>query len=317
MGNNQLRPYPVYTGAKERQHLQRQSGIDITSYCDGAAYASTDGSCYFGGTNGVLAVECNAVQTDSIMPPVRFNTITAGNIEHNIDPTSQLEFSYRDNTFSIGFDAVDYWRGHDFQYSYRLLGASDKWVDNGNSERISFTNLPSGNYRLQVRYRHGATQSGIYELPLRITPPWYASPWAFTVYILLIIALFIGIIAVLMRNQRRKRHRIVKDMEHQQREDIYESKLRFFTNITHELCTPLNLISGSCQRMLDNKNLDASTQRFTSLIHRNSRRLNELIQELIEFRRIDTDHRKPDVTQTDVSTLTAEIADNFRIIAVR
>ncbi len=291
------------------------SGIDITSYCDGAAYASTDGSCYFGGTNGVLAVECNSVQTDSIMPPVRFNTITAGNIEHNIDPTSQLEFSYRDNTFSIGFDAVDYWRGHDFQYSYRLLGASDKWVDNGNSERISFTNLPSGNYRLQVRYRHGATQSGIYELPLRITPPWYASPWAFTVYILLIIALFIGIIAVLMRNQRRKRHRIVKDMEHQQREDIYESKLRFFTNITHELCTPLNLISGSCQRMLDNKNLDASTQRFTSLIHRNSRRLNELIQELIEFRRIDTDHRKPDVTQTDVSTLTAEIADNFRIMA--
>lgn len=291
------------------------SGIGIMSYCDGAAYASPDGNCYFGGTNGFLSVECTNVQTDSYMPPVIFNAVAVNNAESNIDPSQPLEFSYRDNTFSIDFDAVDYWRGHDFQYSYRLLGASDKWIGNGNSERISFTNLPPGNYRLQIRYRHGTTESDTYELPLRITPPWYASNWAFAIYIILVITIFIGIIAMIMRNQRRKRLRLVKDMEHQQREDIYESKLRFFTNITHELCTPLNLISGSCQRLLDNKNLDATTQRFTSLIHRNSRRLNELIQELIEFRRIDTDHRKPDVSQADVSSLTTEIADNFRLMA--
>lgn len=291
------------------------SGIGITSYCDGAAFASAGGECFFGGTNGILAVEPTGISVDSFIAPVIFHSVTSGSGEYNIDPDSPLIFSHDNNTFAIEFSAIDYWRGHDFRYSYRLLGASDTWIDNGNMSRISFNNLPPGNYRLQVRYDNGNTISNIYELPVRITPPWYASMWALAAYILIFTAAFILIIMTVIRKQRTKRRRIIKEMEHQQKEDIYESKLRFFTNITHELCTPLSLISGSCQRILDNKNQDPSTLRFTSLIQRNSRRLNELIQELIEFRRIDTDHRKPEVAETDVSALTSEIAENFNILA--
>ena len=291
------------------------SGIGIMSYCDGAAFASPDGECFFGGTNGILAVEPTGIKADDYMPPVIFQSVIVGNTDTNIDPSQPLEFSHDKNTFSIDFSAVDYWKGHDFRYSYRLLGASDTWIDNGNSSRISFTNLPPGKYRLQVRYHNGNTLSNIYELPIRISPPWYASVWAMIIYVILIIAAFIAVIVTIMRKQHQKRRAIIKEMEHQQKEDVYESKLRFFTNITHELCTPLSLILGSCQRILDGKNQDEATLRFTSLIQRNSRRLNELIQELIEFRRIDTDHRKPDVEMVDVSALTTEIAENFNIMA--
>lgn len=89
---------------------------------------------------------------------------------------------------------------------------------------------------------------------IQITPPWYLSNWAYILYFILISLFCASSIYLLIRQYRRKQHRIIEKMNREKKEEIYESKLRFFTNITHEFCTPLTLIYGPCEKYLHTHN---------------------------------------------------------------
>lgn len=116
------------------------------------------------------------------------------------------------------------------------------------------------------------------------------------------------------KHHKKRKYQLIK-LQQKQKEEIYESKLRFFTNITHELCTPLTLIAGPCQRVLSYPRSDSYILKYTELIQRNVRRLNELLQELIEFRRIDTQHRQCTIEDINLSELGTEVFNSFTELA--
>lgn len=108
---------------------------------------------------------------------------------------------------------------------------------------------------------------------------------------------------------------MIERINRRQRNELYESKLRFFTNVTHEFCTPLTLIYGPCQRILTYPSTDNYIRKYASIIQQNAQKLNALILELIEFRRLETGNKTLEIQKLSVSAQTQNTADSFNELA--
>lgn len=307
---------------KETFHLyNKHNGIQIVEFSDGAAFKdSKTNNLYFGGINGFVVVSETNIQQQDFLPPIYFGDLmiygSKGNLYDYImdeEGSNVLRLSHNQNFFSLSFTALDYINGYDYNYYYQLEGLSKQWIDNGASNYASFTSIPPGEYILHVKYKNKLTgiESPEYSLIIKISPPWYMSWWAYLVYTVLILICIIYIIKeIYVRNERKKKNAIRK-LQQQHQEEVYESKLRFFTNIAHEFCTPLTLIYGPCNNILTYLGTDNYIKKNILLIQRNAERMNDLIQNLIEFRRIETDNSSPVIENIDVSTLIKDLSESF------
>jgi len=154
-------------------------------------------------------------------------------------------------------------------------------------------------------------ESDVYSLLIRIGDPWYASWWAYLIYSLCLLLIAAMLIRSFILRTKRKKQELLNEIEKRHQKNVFESKLRFFTNIAHEFCTPLTLIYGPCGRILSSKGLSKFVVDYVQMIQTNAERLNNLIHELIEFRRIETGNREVRVESLDVSSIVKGIAKTF------
>ncbi|MDR3184510.1 MAG: response regulator, partial [Prevotellaceae bacterium] len=297
------------------------NGLDVIEFSDGAYYHDErTGMLFFGGTNGFVCITQDDFADKAFTPPVSFTGLTIDETEYNLSDfmhrkknSEYLELKYEQNFFSISFIALDYINGQHYRYFYNLENFNDKWMDKGSLNVVTFTKVPPGEYTLHVKYENGISlsQNDIYSLKIVILPPWYRTVWAYLLYALLFLAFFYFVIFLIRKNYKDKRTAMIEKFNQQQKEEIYESKLRFFTNITHEFCTPLTLIYGPCSRILFYQKTDMFIKKYALLIMKNTERLNLLIQELIEFRRIETGYKACSIEHLAVSELAKSIADSF------
>ncbi len=310
---------------KTFQIYKQQNELDVIEFSDGAFYKDdASGTLFFGGVNGFVTITKNDFTQNEYMPPILFNNLSIFGKSCNISDfltgegeMETLELNYSQNFFSISFTAIDYINGSNYEYLYKLDNLSNSWVENGNSNTTSFTSISPGKYTLYVKYKNRITgkESPVYSLIIEIKPPWYRTNLAYVIYGILLLALIAFCIRLSVKWIKMKREGIISKLNEKQKEEIYESKLRFFTNITHEICTPLTLIYGPCEKIITHKNTDSHIQKYASLIQRNVEKLNTLIQELIEFRRLDSDNKPLDIKEVQVSETSKSIADLFLEIA--
>lgn len=208
---------------------------------------------------------------------------------------------------------MDYLNGNNCTYFYKLKGLSDQWVNNGSESGVSFTNMAPGEYTLLVKYYNSVfdKESDVYSLVIRIGDPWYASWWAYLIYALCLLLLAALLIRSFILRSKRKKQELLNEIEKRHQKNVFESKLRFFTNIAHEFCTPLTLIYGPCGRILSSKGLSKFVVDYVQMIQTNAERLNNLIHELIEFRRIETGNREVRIESLNVSSIVKGIAKTF------
>ena len=269
----------------------------VTEFSDDAYWKCPyTGRLFFGGVDGLVWIDPQNDRQESYSPDLHFFELKMG------DETISL-YDYADanpgpvtippdvSTFTISFVATDYIHGDNYEYSYLLQDYNTAWTELQKSNEISFTKLPYGNYTLKVRYKNDVYDSNAreYLLPLKILPPWYLSTWAIAVYIFLAI-LFAGVL-VYWTNRRiaEKQQQVARKIHEEQKEKLYEAKLNFFANITHELCTPLTLINGVgdyIQTYAENTS-DNKLKRYIRILRDNVASLNELIQEILDFRKIE------------------------------
>ncbi|GHT63625.1 hybrid sensor histidine kinase/response regulator [Bacteroidia bacterium] len=307
------------TDAKNFRVYNHKSGLNVFEFSDGA-YLRDDktGTLFFGGTNGFVMISPDMYANKKFVPDIYFTGLKIYENEYNLNDLIQpdakgefLKLKYDQNFFSISFIALDYLNGQNCRYYYNLENLNDKWIDNGTSNMVNFTNVPPGEYVLRVKCNNGNLMTDIYSLRIKILPPWYQTAWAYAVYTMLfLLSAYITVQTVRWR-YRLKRESIIEKMNQQQKEEIYESKLRFFTNITHEFSTPLTLIYGPCDRILSYEKSDGFVKKYAQLIMKNAERLHSLIQELIEFRRIETGHKSCVIARVDISDSARTIADSF------
>lgn len=307
------------------QTYNRENGLDVTEFSDGAFYKDNrTETLFFGGTNGFVTIRPNVNTVEDYMPGINLKGFSIFGKEYNIHEFLQekkgktiLELDYSQNFFCIDFKAIDYINGNNYSYSYKLEETSNQWIESGTSASAIFSNLSPGEYTLLVKYRNNINgkESQTQSLIVRITPPWYLSSWAYAVYFLLFALLCAFIVYRIIYGYRRKQHRIIERMNRQKKEEIYESKLRFFTNITHEFCTPLTLIYGPCEKILAYPQADDYIRKYGRLIQQNTEKLNSLILELLEFRRLETGNKILSVCPVPVSEKLHSIVEAFSELA--
>lgn len=297
----------------------RSNGMNVTEFSDGAYFIDPQSNdLFFGGTNGFVIIHKEDIKTPIESFPIIFKNIRVNEENYNLMNFMKdgvLMLNYTQNFFTLSFSVADHINRNKHTYFYKLEGLNSSWFNNYNSNKIVVTNLPPGTYELLVKYQYGQMESEVTTLKIRILAPWYASWWAYLIYFILAVLVGWYIYYLISLKKRRARNKQMAALQQRQKEEIYESKLRFFTNITHELCTPLTLIAGPCQRILEYKNSDDFVLKYARLIERNAHRMNELTQELIEFRRIETQHKQFHIENIEITRLTEEIFNSFSDLA--
>ena len=268
-------------------------GLNTIEYSDGACFADPrTGTLFFGGIDGLVTIEDTGFREQEYNPPMLFRDIRLNdgirNIGDMLSRDGVLTLRHGQRIFEITVSALDYVNGSNYSYYSRLDGYNDQWA--GASSQLSFADLPAGTYRLDVRYRNNITgaESPVYSLPIRLKPAWYATAAAKCLYVLLLLAVVGGVIRHYLLRYRRRRAEKLQRLEIRRKEEVYESKMRFFSNITQELSMPLTMISAPCQQILAYRKADPYVLKYAQTIRQNVSKLHDLIYMLHEFRGIRT-----------------------------
>ncbi len=307
------------------QTYNRKSGLEVTEFSDGAFYKDIPTeTLFFGGTNGFVVVKPNACSISDYMPKINIKGLSIFGKEYNIHDflhekkgKKVLQLDYSQNFFCIDLMVVDYINGNNYSYSYKLDEVSNQWIESGNSASAVFSNLSPGQYTLSVKYKNNINgkECEPQSFLIQVTPPWYLSYWAYIIYFILLVLLCASSVYLLIKQYHRKQRHIIEKMNREKKEEIYESKLRFFTNITHEFCTPLTLIYGPCEKILAYSQSDSYIRKYGKMIQQNTEKLNALILELLEFRRLETGNKALSIQRLPVSDKLQSIAESFGELA--
>lgn len=198
---------------------------------------------------------------------------------------------YNQNSFAFRFAALCYAAPEENYLSYTLKGFDKEWYSTTKSSTASYTNLKPGDYTFCVKTANakGEWSNDIKSIHIHIAPPFWKSPWAYLLYFILSAA-GIGYIFYRFRKQiTDKQQRQLEILEAEKEKEIYHAKIDFFTNIAHEIRTPLTLIKGPLENILHKENIDRNTIRENlDVMERNTLRLLDLTNQLLDFRKTET-----------------------------
>lgn len=264
-----------------------------------------------GTDDGILRINPTALSKSSYTPSIAFTGLRIQGIQQNlnIDDLTVLNLKPHKRNISVEFAALDYVDPSSINYAYRLKGMEKSWNED-NSRKASYINLPPGEYKLQIRSTNsdGVWTNNIRTLRIVVTPTFWETYWAILFYILLII-LFTTIIVYIILYIYKLRHQI--NIEQQ----LADVKLRFFTDISHELRTPLTLITSPISEVLEHEKLSANARKYLNIVHKNTDRMLRLVNQILDFRKIENNKMKLLLEKTEVIDLLKRVMDNFRLIA--
>lgn len=231
--------------------------------------------------------------------------------------TQKLKLSHNQNNLILSFALPDYEQQlSQKQFQYKLDGFDKKWIKTSQTE-VHYTNLDLGTYTLRVAaINNSSNQSGDItdkeiSMQLTISAPWYATWWAFLLYIIS----FIGCLYYFISSRIAKRTLALslekERFEKQQIEQLNQEKLVFFTNVSHEFRTPLTLIISHIDIILQKSSLNPSIYNQILKIRKNAQQMSNLISELLEFRKLEQNHKTLQISQQDITPFLKEIYFSF------
>lgn len=275
----------------------------------------------FGSTNGVMTFQSwpGAYRHGRSSAPFHLTALKAFSSDSQpsflafVDD-NEIRLNHSQNTFSIYFATDNYHDQRGTSFVYRLKGLSDKWIEVGNEGSVTFHNLPPGDYVFELRTISPQNVMGdeIKTANIDVKPPVYASIWAEGLYVLVAIALIWWIIVLYKKSLVNRNEKKLHEADLQRIKEFNEDRLRFYTNITHELKTPLTLILAPAEDLMNNPSLTKDSHDKANLIAQNANRLLELINQLLTFRQCETNHISFSPSYGNISRVSASITDMFR-----
>lgn len=265
-----------------------------------------------GTDKGFLEVSPEKMHKSGYVPPIVFTglKIQGHSTDYSIDNLKELELEPSQRNVTFQFAALDYVNPKGILYAYRLQGLEEEWNEADNNRSASYINLPAGKYQLQVKSTNsdGVWTDNVRTMSVHVLPTFWETYWAWLLYFVLFI-LFTATIVYVLFYIYRLRHRV--DMEQQ----LANIKLRFFTDISHELRTPLTLISSPVTEVLENEPLSPSAREHLTLVHQNTERMLRLMNQILDFRKIQNQKMKLLIEETDLVPLLQKVMNSFRLIA--
>jgi ligand-binding sensor domain-containing protein/signal transduction histidine kinase/CheY-like chemotaxis protein/AraC-like DNA-binding protein len=280
------------------------------------------GEIYLAGPQGLVYFNPERIQYNKELVPVYFTdfqifnrTVQPGSnsaLKEALGLAKKVVLKYDENVFSFEFVALNYTHAEKNEYAYKLEGFDKKWNYVGKQRRASYTNLNPGSYKLWVK---ASNNDGVWNtigrsITIVVLPPWYLQWWAYLVYAIL----FSGALYLFMRYKNRQsqlQYEIkVAHIESEKEKELNEKKLAFFTNISHEFRTPLTLIINPVKELLS-KPGNTEDHGTLNVVHRNAARLLSLVDQLLLFRKAESEADQLHISKLNIVTLCNEVFNCF------
>ncbi len=327
--NKGLASFPPFDLGSLKQFTQGD-GMQSNEFNYKSSYKATDGKLYFGGINGFNSFYPHELITNinEIIPPIEItglqllgynNKEKEAYILSCINKKELVRLPYNNASFTISFISLSYIAPDKNQYAYKLEGVDEDWNHIGNNRSVTYVNLSPGKYTFRVKASNNNNiwnESGAV-LRFEILPPFWFSLPAKILYIIAVILL----IYVLFRNYTRKhqirQQRQLEAYKTEQETLSFKSKIEFFTNIAHEIRTPVSLIKAPLEEIISSGDGNTETKQNLSIINKNSERLNVLINQLLDFRKMDAAEYTINPYKFDVTKHLYELYERFKKTAQR
>ena len=292
-------------------------------FAKGGVTMDGDGTIYLGSAGGVCCFNPQQMGNRSQLSEIQITACEAynpvgSNTEIQLltpDEQGRVTTTYRQNTIRLTFAMRNYAQNAAVDYSYMMKGMDGKWYDIGNDHDVVFRGLRPGEYSFILRAKlrnQDWEQANNTRLTIVITPPFWRTWWAYVAYILLALAVGGYVVRSYKRKLNLRNALELERRESQQKQAMNEERLRFFTNITHELRTPLTLILGPIDDLMEDRDLTQQSRRRVAMIQKSAERLRNLINEILEFRKTQTQNRRLTVARGDIGQFVRETCLNYK-----
>jgi ligand-binding sensor domain-containing protein/signal transduction histidine kinase/DNA-binding response OmpR family regulator len=294
-----------------------------------SGFKASDGTLYFGSLNGFIRFDPKSFIKQDSEPEIVFTGLKVYNreiipgdgggiLDKSILHTQSLKLKHDQSTLTFNFAALNYTSMGAWKYAYIMDGLEKEWNYLDQNQEISYLNLPPGKYTLLVTTvdNENNFSDETASLEIEVLPPFYLSRWAFILYASIFLALIIWLINT-YRTRVAKRHKEnIRMLEDSKEKEIYQAKIKFFTNITHEIRTPLTLIKGPLEMLLKGKEkFDPETKENLLIMERNSNRLINLSNQLLDFRKAEKQDFSLSFVSTDICSLVKDLHYRFQPFA--
>jgi len=316
--------YRFNTQLNTIEHFDSNKGIQYNNFYPTAALRSVNGDLYFGGSNGFVQFQPNTIIPNPIPPTTTITELFIHNkkiipdtedgiLNDLISNTQLLELNYKQNSIGFQFTTNNYIAPQKNRFKCRLKNFDDNWIEVNYNGQANFTNIPPGNYIFEVL---AANNNGIWNekptsLAIQITPPVWLTWYAYLFYVLIVITALYIFRKQAINRQKLKLKLKMSRIHSEAEEKLHQMKLQFFTDISHEFRTPLSLIQGPVNRLLKNEPKDNKSHKQLLLIKNNTNRLLRLINQFLDFRRLEQGKLKLSPIHTDVVLFCKNVFDCF------
>lgn len=302
------------------RRFNTSDGLQSLEFEANAVLKTRKGEMYFGGINGYNYFHPEKIPINNFIPPVYFTELFVFNkravplaenspLKQDLPFVSKVNLSYKQSTFSVSYAALNYTSPNNNRYAYKLEGFDKDWNFVGNATKASYTNLDPGEYILSVKAANndGLWSRKIASLAITITPPFWQRLW----FQLIAGALIISIVYYVLSLRRKLE---LEKLEEKKKDELHQMQLEFFTNISHEFRTPLALIMGRLERLVKENHNRGLLPHIRSLF-KNSAYLLNLLNELMDFRKVESGVLQLNVTKGNLSSFLDELTEEFMVLA--
>jgi signal transduction histidine kinase/ligand-binding sensor domain-containing protein/CheY-like chemotaxis protein len=299
-------------------------GLQGNEFRSGAAFKSPSGRLYFGGLGGITYFSPLLIDgSGHKMPQVslaRLNVLdrevtydpAAGSdnlIDKHISEATRIEIPRGTNLFSLEFSVPEYTNPQRILYAYRLAGFDKDWKSAPARLRMAtYTNVPPGRYRFEVKaFFSGSPEDySLCSVDLHVEAPWYRTGAAYVIYLILLAGL--ALLLYLQAGERKRRAEEKKEAE------LKELRLNLFTNLTHEIRTPLNLVMSPLRAIREAEQDPVKKDNY-NLMYRNCLRINRIVNQFMDLRKIDAGQMQLHFRETDIIYFIQDIMQSFQKLA--
>ncbi|MCD7971552.1 MAG: response regulator [Candidatus Azobacteroides sp.] len=288
------------------------------------ALRASDNRLYFGGTNGFIAFNPKEITDNAEKPEIIITGFQIFNKEvlpevgstllsKAITQTEAITLEYNQSSFSFDFVALSYLSPTHNQYAYKLEGFDTDWNYIDNNNKAYYMNIPPGEYVFRVK---GSNNDGIWSeedatIRIKIKPPFWKSPWMMVLYVLIVLLTCYYLVKRYNKRINTKNQEKLYKYQIEKEKENYESKINFFTNIAHEIRTPLSLIVAPLENILISGDGNNKTRNNLQIIKHNSNRLLELVNQLLDFRKIEDDMFHFNFRQQDIIHIVQDVYNQY------
>lgn len=287
------------------KNFYASDGLQSNQFSYNAALRLSTGEILMGGIKGFNIFHPDSISERTVFPALRISGLRISN--EDARPTGTVVLPYHKAMFSLDYVALEYSAPDKINYAYLLEGWDKEWNYVRQLRTANYSRLQEGNYTLRVK---STNADGIWNpeelrIAVRVLPPWYRTWWAYGFYVLLVAGILYAYRLYQRRQARMDYELQLSRLRMEQEKELNEKKLSFFTNVSHEFRTPLTLIINPVKELLqengsgDNRNL--------SIVYRNARRLLSLVDQLLLFRKADSEEDKLKVTPVNITDLCRDV----------